>query len=137
MGHETVGEVISWGPQARGVRVGDIRLIYPWLGCGTCAACVEQGENMCAQPRSLGVYCNGGYADHIVVPHPRYLVDLRGLDPVTAAPYACSGLTTYSALKKVAHVLEREPIVIIGAGVLGLMAIAVYLRIQYKSEKAS
>jgi alcohol dehydrogenase/propanol-preferring alcohol dehydrogenase len=123
MGHETVGEVISWGPQASGVRVGDIRLIYPWLGCGTCAACVEQGENMCAQPRSLGVYCNGGYADHIVVPHPRYLVDLRGLDPVTAAPYACSGLTTYSALKKVAHVLEREPILIIGAGGLGLMAI--------------
>lgn len=73
--------------------------------------------------RSIGVYCDGGYADHIMVPHPRYLVDLKGLDPVTSAPYACSGLTTYSALKKVAPLLEREPIMIIGAGGLGLMAL--------------
>ena len=59
-----------------------------------------------------------------MVPHPRYLLDLQGLDPVTAAPYACSGLTTYSALRKVADVLEREPILIIGAGGLGLMALS-------------
>jgi len=123
MGHETVGEVVAAGPDATGVTAGEIRLVYPWIGCGKCAVCREEGENMCAQPRSLGVYCDGGYADHIVVPHPRYLVDLKGLDPVTAAPYACSGLTTYSALRKVAHLLEREPILIIGAGGLGLMAL--------------
>ena len=57
---------------------------------------------MCAvKPNALGVYCDGGYADHMTVPHPKYLLDLKGLDPVTAAPYACSGVTTYSALKKV------------------------------------
>ena len=123
MGHETVGEVVAAGPEAAGVVPGEIRLVYPWIGCGHCQICIQEGENMCAQPRSLGVYCDGGYADHIMVPHPRYLVDLQGLDPVTAAPYACSGLTTYSALKKVAPVLEREPIMIIGAGGLGLMAL--------------
>jgi alcohol dehydrogenase, propanol-preferring len=123
MGHETVGEVIAAGPEANGVAPGEIRLVYPWIGCGHCQICIQEGENMCAQPRSLGVYCDGGYADHIMVPHPRYLVDLKGLDPVTAAPYACSGLTTYSALKKVAPVLQREPIMIIGAGGLGLMAL--------------
>ena len=123
MGHETVGEVLAAGPEAAGVVAGEIRLVYPWIGCGHCPICIQEGENMCAQPRSLGVYCDGGYADHIMVPHPRYLVDLKGLDPVTAAPYACSGLTTYSALKKVAPVLEREPIMIIGAGGLGLMAL--------------
>ena len=37
----------------------------------------------------------------MTVPHPKYLINLNGLDPVTAAPYACSGVTTYSALKKV------------------------------------
>ena len=51
---------------------------------------------MCAvKPNALGVYCDGGYADHMTVPHPKYLLDLKGLDPVTAAPYACSGVTTY------------------------------------------
>ncbi|RIJ43274.1 alcohol dehydrogenase, partial [Maribellus luteus] len=71
----------------------------------------------------LGVYCDGGYADHMLVPHPRYLLNLRGLDPATTAPYACSGVTTYSALKKVEKDLGN-PIVIFGAGGLGLMALS-------------
>ena len=51
------------------------------------------------------------------VPKAKYLINLKGLDPVTAAPYACSGVTTYSALKKVESVLHH-PIVIFGAGAL-------------------
>ncbi len=124
MGHETAGEIVALGPQAEGVKVGEVRLVYPWIGCGKCPVCASGDEHLCAAPRCLGVYCDGGYADHIVVPHPRYLLDLQGLDPVTAAPYACSGLTTYSALRKVADVLEREPILIVGAGGLGLMALS-------------
>jgi alcohol dehydrogenase/propanol-preferring alcohol dehydrogenase len=124
MGHETVGEVIALGPDAKGnVKVGDVALVYPWIGCGKCATCLAGDENMCLTPRSLGVYCDGGYADHMTVPHPRYLINLKGLDPVTAAPYACSGVTTYSALKKVEGDLAN-PIVIFGAGGLGLMALS-------------
>jgi D-arabinose 1-dehydrogenase-like Zn-dependent alcohol dehydrogenase len=124
MGHETVGEVLALGPDADGdIKVGDIALVYPWIGCGKCEVCLAGEENMCAKPRSLGVYCDGGYADHMTVPHPRYLLDLKGLDPVTAAPYACSGVTTYSALKKV-EADFGSAIVIFGAGGLGLMALS-------------
>ena len=107
MGHETVGEVVAFGPDVTaadkgGLKVGDVALVYPWLGCGKCETCVGGDENMCVvKPNSLGVYCDGGYADHMTVPNPKYLLNLKGLDPVTAAPYACSGVTTYSALKKV------------------------------------
>jgi alcohol dehydrogenase/propanol-preferring alcohol dehydrogenase len=59
----------------------------------------------------------------MTVPNAKYLINLKGLDPVTAAPYACSGVTTYSALKKVESVLHH-PIVIFGAGGLGLMALS-------------
>jgi D-arabinose 1-dehydrogenase-like Zn-dependent alcohol dehydrogenase len=128
MGHETVGEVAAFGPDIKesdkgGLKLGDVVLAYPWLGCGKCATCLAGEENMCLKPNSLGVYCDGGYADHMTVPHPKYLLDLKGLDPVTAAPYACSGVTTYSALKKV----EKDfatPIVVFGAGGLGLMALS-------------
>jgi propanol-preferring alcohol dehydrogenase len=123
MGHETVGEVLALGPQAQGVAVGETRLIYPWIGCGVCEVCRAGDENLCLKPRCLGVHCDGGYADHILVPHPRYLLDLAGLDPVTAAPYACSGVTTYGALKKVEFAIG-EPILIFGAGGLGLMALS-------------
>jgi D-arabinose 1-dehydrogenase-like Zn-dependent alcohol dehydrogenase len=128
MGHETVGEVAAFGPDVKevdkgGLKVGDVALAYPWLGCGKCATCLAGDENMCLKPASLGVYCDGGYADHMTVPHPKYLLDLKGLDPVTAAPYACSGVTTYSALKKVEKDFNT-PIVIFGAGGLGLMALS-------------
>ena len=59
----------------------------------------------------------------MTVPNPKYLLNLKGLDPVTAAPYACSGVTTYSALKKVEFAFN-SPIVIFGAGGLGLMALS-------------
>jgi len=128
MGHETVGEVVAFGPDVTeadkaGLKVGDTALVYPWLGCGKCAFCLDDNENMCAQPSSLGVHCDGGYADYMTVPRAKYLINLQGLDPVTTAPYACSGVTTYSALKKVEADLQN-PIVIIGAGGLGLMALS-------------
>jgi D-arabinose 1-dehydrogenase-like Zn-dependent alcohol dehydrogenase len=128
MGHESVGEVLALGPDAKadnaGIKVGDVVLVYPWLGCGKCDVCVGGDENMCGvKPNAIGVYCDGGYADHMTVPHPKYLINLEGLDPVTAAPYACSGVTTYSALKKVEKDFNT-PIVIFGAGGLGLMALS-------------
>ncbi len=129
MGHETVGEVVAFGPDVAAgdkgdLKIGDIALVYPWLGCGKCETCLGGDENMClVKPNSIGVYCDGGYADHMTVPHPKYLLNLKGLDPVTAAPYACSGVTTYSALKKVESVFHT-PIVIFGAGGLGLMALS-------------
>lgn len=125
LGHETVGEVVAIGPDATGVAVGDVRLIYPWIGCGACANCTAGSENLClGMPRNLGVHRDGGYADHILVPHARYLLDLKGIEPKAAAPLACSGLTTYSALSKVMEVARNEPILMIGAGGLGLMCLA-------------
>ena len=124
MGHENVGEVVALGPDATGVHIGDRRLVFPWIGCGTCKVCREDEEQLCMAARSLGVYRNGGYADHLLVPHPRYLLDIGDMPPERAAPLACSGVTTYGALKKLGSMIVNEPVVIIGAGGLGLMALA-------------
>ncbi|WP_144636703.1 alcohol dehydrogenase [Bordetella genomosp. 13] len=124
MGHETVGEVVSAGPDVQGLAPGGRYLVYPWIGCGTCPACASGQENHCPAPACLGIHRPGGYADYIVVPHPRYLIDIGGLDAAQVAPYACSGLTTYSALKKIgAATYTQRPIVVFGAGGLGLMCL--------------
>src|SRR5260370_3505229 len=34
MGHETAGEVVALGPQAEGVKVGEVRLVFPRAGGG-------------------------------------------------------------------------------------------------------
>ncbi|HVG51819.1 MAG TPA: alcohol dehydrogenase, partial [Xanthobacteraceae bacterium] len=124
MGHEIVGEVVAVGPDASGAKAGDRRLVYPWIGCGTCNVCKAGDEQLCSAPKFLGVFAHGGYSDHVLVPHPRYLLDLEGIAPERAAPLACSGVTTYGALKKLGPMLQREPVVIIGAGGLGLMCLA-------------
>lgn len=126
MGHETVGTPVAMGPDASGVEPGKNYLVYPWIGCGTCDVCTAGQENYCATPRSLGIYTDGGYADHLIVPHPRYLLDIGSLDPATMAPHACSGLTTYSAINKLdPEIYTKRPILILGAGGLGLMAIEI------------
>src|SRR6185312_13687026 len=125
LGHENVGEVVAAGPDAKGVKIGARVLANPWIGCGTCAACLRGDDNLCRAMRSLGVFINGGYATHMIVPHPRYLHDIGDLPPERAAPLACSGVTTFGALKKVAT-LKSEPTVIIGAGGLGLMCLALH-----------
>ena len=116
LGHENVGEVVAVGPQAKDVKVGARMLANPWIGCGECTVCKRGEDNLCRAMRSLGVFSNGGYADHLLVPHPRYLIDIGDMPPEKAAPLACSGVTTYGALKKIGPVLKSEPTVIIGAG---------------------
>ena len=123
LGHETSGEVVALGAQAQAVAVGSRHAVCSWIGCGACAFCQAGDEHLCAAPRFLGVNRDGGYADHILVPDAKYLIDLGDLDPVMAAPLVCSGLTTFSALKKAGPALMTDRIVIFGAGGLGLMAL--------------
>jgi len=125
MGHETVGEVVAVGPDVRDVKIGDRRLAYPWIGCGECKVCRRGDEQLCLKPRFLGVFRPGGYSDHLLVPHARYLLDFGDIAPEQAAPLACSGLTAYGALRKLGGLVQTEPVVIIGAGGLGLMCLAV------------
>lgn len=122
LGHEIVGEIVAAGPEAEAVATGDVRLVYPWIGCGTCRHCADDRSNHCTGMRSLGVLAHGGYADHVLVPDARYLLGIGTLRPEEAASYACAGLTAYSALRKVPPLEADEELVMIGAGGLGLMA---------------
>ncbi len=128
MGHEIVGRIAKLGPDAKaaGLKEGTLYAVFPWLGCGKCAECLAEEDNMCrVKPAALGVYAPGGYGEYVLVPHPRHLVDISGLDPLVAATYSCSGITVYSAIAKVMPMAPDDPIVLIGAGGLGLNAVAV------------
>ena len=125
LSHEVAGEVVGAGPEAGAVQPGLVALVHPWIGCGNCAVCRRGDEPLCSSSQAIGVVRPGGFADYIVVPHPRYLIPLDGLDPVQAAPLACAGVTTYSALKKFGRLVQEVPVVVIGAGGLGMMALEI------------
>jgi D-arabinose 1-dehydrogenase-like Zn-dependent alcohol dehydrogenase len=123
-GHEIVGEVEAIGPDATGVKIGDKRVVFPWIGCGRpdCPECSRGDEHMCGR-NALGVRRHGGYSDHVVVPHPRYLLAYDGLPKDLAATYACSGLTAFGALKKVGKLGPLDKLMIIGAGGVGMAGV--------------
>ena len=121
MGHETVGEVVAAGPDVGTLDRGKKYVVYPWIGCGTCAVCASGQEQLCMKPQFLGMHVDGGYATQIRVPHPKYLHEIGDIPPENAAPLACSGLTAYGALKKVESTLKDHALLVIGAGGLGLM----------------
>src|SRR4029077_7598100 len=128
LGHEIAGVVERTGPDAAdakfGTKPGAKVAVYPWIGCGTCAACKAGEENLCLNNRHLGVSADGGFASHVLVPHPRYLIDYAPLPASYAGALMCSGLTAYSALKRLADRAARAPLLLIGLRGVGVMGLA-------------
>jgi propanol-preferring alcohol dehydrogenase len=123
-GHEVVGIIDEVGDSVHGVSIGDLVLVYPWIGCGQCSTCEKGDTNLCESPKSLGVFQNGGYAERVLIPDEKFLARIDNLDPDAAASLACSGLTAFTAIKK-ALVNNPENILIVGAGGLGLMGVQI------------
>jgi propanol-preferring alcohol dehydrogenase len=130
LGHEVAGRVDAAGPEAERLlrqqrtRIGDAVLVYGGWGCGTCRTCRRGEEQLCDASEAPGFQVDGGYAEAILVPHPRQLVRLRGLDPVKAAPLADAGVTPYRAVRRAGPWLEPGArVLVIGAGALGQFAL--------------
>ncbi|RTL71171.1 MAG: alcohol dehydrogenase [Hyphomicrobiales bacterium] len=123
LGHEIAGTVEAVGPEAKGVTTGTRYAAYPWIGCGKCGLCARGDEHLCNAPRALGITVDGGYATHCMVPHPKYLLDVAGIDPAFAGALMCSGLTGYSAVNKAIAFQKAGPILIVGLGGVGMMGL--------------
>lgn len=123
LGHEIEGEVIAVGPDVKDVKVGDQRVVYPWIGCGECPTCKRDEEQLCNKPRQLGIQVAGGYATHVLVPDAKYLLDYSGVKEGLAATYMCSGLTAYSAMKKLGDISPEERVMVVGLGGVGMMGL--------------
>ena len=129
LGHENAGWIAALGSGVEGWKEGDAVAVYgPW-GCGRCRTCQGSAENYCENHASIPAYggglgVDGGMADYMLVPSPRLLVPLSGLDPVDAAPLSDAALTPYHAIKRALPVLTPDVhVVVIGIGGLGHMAV--------------
>ncbi|HEY8178044.1 MAG TPA: alcohol dehydrogenase catalytic domain-containing protein [Candidatus Limnocylindria bacterium] len=134
LGHEIAGWLDAAGPQAAGpmrrarVSMGDPVLVYGGWGCGACRECARGEEQRCELSEAPGFQRDGGYAEQVLVPSARYLVPLRDLDPVEAAPLADAGVTPYRAVARAMPWLTPGArVLLIGFGGLGQFAIQ-YLR---------
>ena len=131
-GHEIVGRVTGVGPEVTNFKPGDTVGVGVMVdSCRECDAC-QAGlevycENLCTQTyggtdRHDGSPTYGGYSDKIVVSDRFVLHIPEGLDPKTAGPLLCAGITTYSPLKHW-KIGPGHKVAVIGLGGLGHMAL--------------
>ena len=130
LGHEIAGWLDAAGPGGgrtdapRAVGIGDPVLVYGGWGCGACRECASGEEQRCELSEAPGFQRDGGYAEQVLVPTARYLVPLRDLDPVEAAPLADAGVTPYRAvLRATPWLTAGTRVLLIGFGGLGQFAI--------------
>ena len=122
-GHEAVGTIVALGDHAKGLNIGQ-RVGVGWTAhsCLSCHECLSGDHHLCARGQGTIVSRPGAFADRLRVQWTwaRPLPD--GLDPATAGPLLCGGITVFSPLLQ--HSLPSTARVgIIGIGGLGHMAL--------------
>jgi alcohol dehydrogenase, propanol-preferring len=126
-GHEIAGIIDSLGEDAKRFFTKNEKVvIYPWIGEGLCPACRAGEDNLCDKPRSIGVYRDGGYAEYVLVPNYRCIVELdEDMDIDACATLSCSGLTAHRAIKNANLKPDDNVVIVGGTGGLGLLAIQI------------
>ncbi|HLH52476.1 MAG TPA: zinc-binding alcohol dehydrogenase family protein [Verrucomicrobiae bacterium] len=119
-GHELSVEVLAIGEGVENVRPGDLCSVEPYLNCGTCYSCRRGLTNCCEQNKTLGVMCDGGMTERIVLPASK-LHRANQLSPDQRA--------LVETLAIGCHAVNRgqpgagQNTLIIGAGPIGLSAL--------------
>jgi (R,R)-butanediol dehydrogenase/meso-butanediol dehydrogenase/diacetyl reductase len=122
-GHEFSGRIVGVGDGVRGWSAGDRVCVLPFGQCGECASCQAGNEQICPHAVSDGVGLGtgrpGAYAGQVVVDErmlfslPESVDDRAGtlVEPLAVAIRAVD----------LAEVAAREPVVVLGAGPIGLL----------------
>jgi len=122
-GHEIIGTVAALGPHAQGLTVGQ-RAGLGWFAdsCLTCEWCKSGNHHLCASTVGTIVGHHGGFADRVranaawVIPLPDQL------DPATAGPLMCGGITVFNPLL-LWQVKPTARVGVVGIGGLGHLAL--------------
>ncbi|SEO37252.1 alcohol dehydrogenase, propanol-preferring [Salinihabitans flavidus] len=122
LGHEGVGRIVAGdGPLPIGTRVG-----LPWLyqTCLDCDPCLRGRETFCPEQKARGLDAPGAFAEFALLDGHFATRIPDELDPVTAGPLLCAGLTAWSALAR-CDVRPGQQLLVVGAGGLGQYAIEI------------
>jgi threonine 3-dehydrogenase len=122
VGHEFVGEVLEVGSNVHDLAPGDIVSGEGHVVCGRCRHCRAGRWHLCANTVGLGVQRDGAFAEQVVLPVTNVWHHWPGISEEVAAIFDPFGNAVHTAL---AFPVLGEDVLVVGAGPIGLMAIAV------------
>ncbi|ORA29928.1 zinc-dependent alcohol dehydrogenase [Mycobacterium aquaticum] len=124
-GHEAVGVVDAVGTGVEGDWVGTRVAVEPNLACGKCPQCAEGRYNICRELLVFGCQTPGALADSFTIAADRLVALPDGLDDrhaILIEPLATPVHTVRRAAEAVGDLADR-PVVVLGAGPIGLFAL--------------
>lgn len=117
LGHELGVEVLAIGENVTHLNPGDRCSVEPYLNCGTCHACKRGNTNCCETLQVLGVHCDGGMRERMILPahklHPSNTLSFEQLALVETLAIGCHAVNR-------AQVTTADDVLIIGSGPIGL-----------------
>ncbi len=122
VGHEFVGEVVSFGANVSDFQVGDVVSGEGHVVCGRCRNCMAGRRHLCAHSIGLGVNRPGAFAEYVALPMTNIWHHWSGVDEDVAAIFDPFGNAVHTALT---FPVLGEDVLITGAGPIGCMASAV------------
>ena len=123
-GHEVVGVIAAVGSEVAGIEVGQRVTVEPDLPCWNCKQCRSDRQNLCENLRFFGCgYEQGGMADYFTIPANRLHVIPDELDYRAAA--LIEPMSTPVHAVRLAGDVRDKAVVILGAGTVGLLLLAV------------
>lgn len=122
VGHEFSGVVEAVGSEVSGVGPGDRVSAEGHIVCGHCRACRSGNAHVCPHTRSFGITAPGCFAEYAVVPASNIVQNASALSHELACLQDPLGNAVQSVL---AGDIAGKSVAVIGAGPIGLMAVAV------------
>lgn len=119
-GHELGVEVVAVGAGVTGLAVGDRCAVEPYLNCQQCYACRRGHTNCCESNQTLGVMCDGGLTERILLP-ARKLHRAPRLTPSQCALVETLAIGCHAVNR--GGPVAGQHVLIIGAGPIGLSAL--------------
>jgi len=117
LGHELGVEVIAIGAGVSNVQPGDKCSVEPYLNCSHCHACQQGRTNCCETLHVLGVHCDGGMCERLLLPANKLHANNR-LSYEQLALVEMLGIGCHAVHR--AQVTAADTVLIIGAGPIGL-----------------
>ena len=119
-GHELGVEVLAVGAGVTNVAPGDRCSVEPYINCGHCYTCRRGFTNCCETNKTLGVMCDGGMTERILLParklHPSKKLSFDQLALVETLAIGCHAINR-------GEPMPGEAVLVIGAGPIGLSVV--------------